>query len=218
MIKNIFSFAVLIFSVIFLFLYMKPLYDLTEKRRADIALLNEALGKANSVKSVIKETETILSDISSFERSRFDTFLPSTIDEIRFVNNIISITRARSVVAENIKIEKRSTDTSQESVSKDSLKGGLQKVFSLDKGGSSGVAPITSDTALGGVYVATPVSFSFIASYSTMLLLLDDMEKSLGLINVNSLSFKEYTDDGGSAKNSVPRYYVTINLETYSIK
>lgn len=218
MIKNIFSFAVLIFSVIFLFLYVKPLYGLTEKRRADIALLNEALGKANSVKSVIKETEIILSDISSFERARFDTFLPSTIDEIRFVNNLISITRARSVVAENIKIEKRSTGSSQESAGKDSLKGGLQKVFSLEKGNPGDTTPLTSGTTPAGVYVATPVSFSFIASYPTMLLVLNDIEKSLGLINVNSLSFKEYVDDGGSAKNSVPRYNVTINLETYSIK
>lgn len=217
MIKNIFSFAILIFSVAFLLLYVKPLYGSTEKRKTDIGLLNETLEKANSVKRVINETGVILNDISSFERMRFNTFLPSTIDEIRFVNNIVGITRARSVVAEDIKIEKGDKGTSQDGASKDSLKVGLQKVFSLEKDNSGDVTPTTSGTVEGG-YVATTASFSFIASYQTMLLLLDDIEKSLGLINVTSLSFKEYTGDGVSAQNSVPRYQVNIKLETYSIK
>lgn len=220
MFKNIFSFAILVFSAIFLFLYVKPLYGLVEKRRADITLLDTARGQASSVKRVIEETEMILGSISPLERARFETFLPSSLDEIRFVNNIVNIARARSIVVENVKIEKKgATDTPGEGTKKSASSEGIQRIFSLNKDNSSatGVAA-TGGATSDGRYVATTVQFSFIAPYATVLLFLDDMEKSLGLINVNTLTLKEYAGDGGSARNGVARYSVTVEIETYSLK
>lgn len=220
MVKNIFLFGILVFSAAFLFLYVKPLYGLVEKRRADIVLLDTARGQANSVKHVIEETETILGSISALERARFETFLPSSLDEIRFVNNIVNIARARSIVIENVKIGDVNTkDVAGEGMKKTTSSEGVQRIFSLNKDNSSTAGIATAGgTASNGRYVATTVQFSFIAPYATVLLFLDDMEKSLGLINVNTLTLKEYTGDGGSAKNGVTRYSVTVEIETYSLK
>lgn len=216
MTKNIFSFVILTFSVAFLFLYVKPLYDLVEKRRADIELLDTARRQANSVKHVIEETKTILGSISSVERTRFETFLPASLDEIRFVNNIISIARTRSIVLENIKIEGSDTHTSEEEVKKTSASEGIQKIFSLNKGNNS--SDIATRAASDSQYVTATAQFSFIAPYATILLFLADMEKSLGLINVNTLTLKEYSGDIGGVKNDTVRYFVTVEIETYSLK
>lgn len=220
MIKNIFSLVILVFSAAFLFLYVKPLYGLVEKRRADITLLDTALGQANSVKSVIEETETILGGIKPLERTRFETFLPSSLDEIRFVNSLVSIARARSVVVENVKVEKGDTGTLGGRMEETTSGEGVQRVFSLDKedNGPAGTVLTAGGVASEGQYAVTTAQFSFIAPYATVLLFLDDMEKSLGLININTLTLKEYAGDGGSAKNGVPRYLVTVELETYSLK
>jgi hypothetical protein len=205
MIKPILSLIILAFSVGFGFFYAKPKYDEVQSTRADLQQLIQTAQSASEIKDIITETGRSLSAVDAEDMVRFDVFLPEKLDSIRFANNLQHIGAADGLTLLNIKVEQEG------------------KIEKATLGRTAGVG---TPVAKGGAetekkYGATKASFAFVATYSGFLLFLDDLEKSLGLINITSLAFKELSasvDEKVAKKDLPPLYQFNIEIETYSLK
>lgn len=213
MIKPIFSLIILVFSVGFGFFYAKPEYDQVQNTLADSQQLDKTSQSASEIKDIIAETGKSLSAVDPDDLARFDVFLPETLDSVRFANNLQHIGMVNGLVLSDINVEQQEK--------KKNTTATTSKVPSSALSGVGSVAAVAGGTVAEKKYTATKASFTFVTTYSGFLLFLNDMEKSLGLINITSLSFKELPVNVGEKtvqKNLPSLYQFSIGIETYSLK
>lgn len=226
MIKPILSLIIIVFAIGFGFFYSKPKYDEVQKTRADLQQLIKTAQSAGEIKDIIAETGKSLSDVNPEDRARFDVFLPETLDSIRFANNLQHIGVANGLVLSDIKVDQQkkqetSTSATQPVGVQPSAIGGVTKILSVNTTINEGVGVDKTGTEGQKRYGTTKASFALAATYSSFLLFLNDLEKSLGLINITSLSFKELAagvEEKVVQKDLPPLYQFNIEIETYSLK
>ena len=232
MTKQLFSFIVIILSIVFSFFYVKPEYTLMQERRADFANLIETLNASAIVKTLIRETRRNLSSVAASDLARFDIFLPDVIDPIHFANDLQYLGTMNGVILENIKVtepknlDQKSTGVSSEGVVTQLSRGVvfLESHLKQDQGvvpnGNPVVSTTTTTTITQKEYVVTKASFTCTATYEKFSLFLDSLEKSLGLINVTALSFTPYveTDPQKIKAGGGQTYEFSASIETYSLK
>lgn len=228
MIKPIISLFVILFSLGFGFFYAKPKYDDVQSTRADLLQLTQTSQSASDIKDIINETQKSLKNINPDDLARFNVFLPETLDGIRFANDLQHIGTTNGLILSDIKVDEQKKDNKPATATKPavtqpaSASGVMVKALSVPNTVGDGATP---QPTTGGTaekkYIATRASFAFAATYSGFLLFLDDLEKSLGLINITSLSFKELSNSSEEkvTQSNLPSLYqFNIEIETYSLK
>lgn len=234
--KPIISLIVILFSLGFAFLYVKPEFDFMQGHRADVERLNDIIKDADSIKTLIGATQETLDSVSSVDRARFETFLPETADPIRFANNLQYIGFRNGLVLENIKVDE-SANSSQKSaggVAVSSLQGAVQgavNIFTIGRKAELSQAAYEASTANANIgtdtsvtdkkYITTKASFALVANLETFRLFLNDLEKSLRLINISELSFSPEQTSSDVKKTEVvgpPLYRYVVTIEAYSLK
>lgn len=227
MIKPILSLIVLILSIVFSIFYVKPEYDRVQSARADLGKLSGIAEDTDKIKALIKQTGEILNAVDADVLARFNVFLPEKLDPIRFANNLQSLALKNGIILSGIKVEERKIDTTSKPTTKPVAKsvdgvGGASSAFSITgQPFGADVGKATGVTVSEEKYVVTKTSFLFSTTYPGLLLFLKDLEKSLGLINVTSLSFKPLsssTTDKKPKEALTGLYQFTIEIETYSLK
>ena len=226
MTKPIISFVVLVLSIGFTFFYVVPAYNLNVERRGDIESLSKILSTSSEIRTLIDETKTNLGLIDPTGLASFEVFLPEKIDQIRFANNIQYIGRKNGIILSDIKVEGATNGTMGSGSNGLSATQGLVNALSIGskidqaQGATAQNIQGVNDT-VGKRFVTTKASFSFTATYETFQLLLYDLEKSLGVIDLTDLSFVQAQEVTGPAKSktsSAPMYKYTMAIETYSLK
>lgn len=234
MLKPIFSFIVVILSVGFAFFYVKPGYDHMVERRADLATLAGIFKDTDRIRALIDQTEKTLQGIDTTDLARFAVFLPEAADPLRLANNLQRIGLVNGIVLGNIKVEEiekgGQKNDAQKGGSQSALSGaasGAVKIFSLADGNETGQVKETRGrggmtTATGDKkYATTKASFTFTSTYEAFSKFFFDIENSLGLIDVTSLSFTpvpESTDAKNIKKPAPLLYQYTVEINTYSLK
>lgn len=221
MIKPILSLIIIVFSLGFGFFYVKPAYDHVQGVRADLAQLDLTSQSAGEIKDIIAETGKSLSTVDPDDLARFDVFLPETLDSIRFANNLQHIGTVNGIALSDIKVDQQEKQKKNTSAKPAAGAGTVNKVFTIERPVAEGAPAVKGGVETEKKYVATKASFTFATTYSGFLLFLNDLEKSLGLINITDLSFRELSasaDDKGSQKGLPSLYQFSIGIETYSLK
>ncbi len=229
MIKFIASIAVLILSVAFAFLYVMPEYNRTQNNLADLKILNETLKSTETMKELVRQIGDSLDSIDPAITSRSRVFLPETIDEIRFANNLQSIGARNGMILMDIKVGEKVKKI--EKVIASGTVSADGKVIPVN--GPSGsldankVVDVNIQKIVGATaekkYITTKASFSLSATYKKFDILLNDLEKSLGIIDITLLSFQENkealdTKDIKNTQKDTLLYKYTVEIETYSLK
>jgi len=226
--KFIFSIIIFALSIVIGFVYVVPEYYTIAENKAKLTEVTTTLKNKESIKDIMGKIDEALNSVNPVDQTSLSVLLPETLDEVRFADNLQNIGKQTGLRLTDIKVEivkntDASTTSSQGSAVDQSLQG-VQKTFSLDQS----VSTTTQNTTLPVVasykdYVTTKASFSVIASYTGFLVFLASLEKSLQLINITSLSFKQYVDSA-SDKNIALRnptlvnYQFSFEIETYSLK
>lgn len=201
-----------------------PAYNLVTERRNDLTSLQKILDKSSKIKILINQTTENLNSIDAEGLARFAVFLPEKIDVIRFANNIQHIGQNNGVVLEKIKVLEPSSgvqdetmvndDTQQAYISALLLENKIQQTQMANTRTSAGTV------STGKRYATTKATFEFIATYEKFQLLLNDLEKSLGLVNVTLLNFTLLPEVVDTKKIKIPMaplYQFTVAIETYSL-
>lgn len=230
MTKPIISLIVLIISIGFSFFYVLPAYKLSQERRGDIASLSKIMSTSGEIKTLIDKTRKNMENIDPAYLSRFEVFLPEKIDAIRFANNIQYIGRKNRIILSDIKVEGPANGTIK-SVAPVGVSAAQGVVNTMSLGAKINQAqgpytmnpsnPTTGEGALvlGKKFVSTRANFTFVSSYETAQLFLNDLEKSLGLINLTDLSFTMLPADAATKNaKTPPTFQYMATIETYSLK
>lgn len=230
MTKPITSFVVLALTAGFIFFYVVPEYKLNNARRSDVESLTKTLSAFSEIRMLVDKTKKNLSSIDSAEMSRFGVFLPEKVDELRFANNIQSIGTRNKISVTDIKVEGPTKGLQKVGPAGGSSNGqGLVNALSIsDKATEAKISGTTgattkssSSVALSKKIAATTAKFSFAATYESFQLFLNDLEKSLGLMDITSLYFIPLPESATAknSKTSAPLIYqFTVEMETYSLK
>ena len=227
MTKSITSFIVILISAAFGFFYVKPAYDLVQGRRSEVASLSNILSSSSKIQTLIDQTTENLEGVSSTELARFAVFLPETIDDIRFANNLQHIGLINGIVLQGIKVKATSDDKQSKQSDSAGTRGaqqGVVRTFSLEskiqQSPIIGLGVPKPSAPAGKKYTTTKASFSFSATYESFRLFLNDLERSLSLVSVTSLIFTPIaeTTDAKKLRSVAPAIYqYVIEIETYSL-
>lgn len=222
MFKPILSLIVFLFSLGFAFFYVKPEYYRAQEKQAELKVLFDTLENTERIKTLIEQTEDRLSKVDPVELARFDIFLPQTIDDIRFANNLQNIGAAQGLILSDIKVSGQEKDPQAKKVKTGKDVNNISRTLSIDRPVKEEESNTQTENGAEKKYATTKASFSVVATYSGFLLFLDDLEKSLGLINVTSLSFQELGSGEIVEKtttNGIPLLYqFMVEVESYSLK
>lgn len=234
MAKIIISLITFVLSIIFMFLYVVPAYSVANERRADIESLTKVLSTSGEIRKLLDKTKRNLGSVEFEGLSRFKVFLPEKVDTIRFANNLQHIGEKNNVLLTGIKVEVQAEDVQKkdtsfavnvvkEFVNKVSLDAKMNQAENVNTQGASANELTTANSAdtTEKKYATTKASFAFTTTYETFQLFLNDLEKSLGLVNVTSLSFSLSADSADMKKSKTqlsPTYQYLMTIETYSLK
>jgi hypothetical protein len=220
MIKPILSFIVLLLSLAFAFFYVMPSFDRVQSHRENLVTLDDTLQKGDVIKKLIADTAESLKSVDTDNLARFEVFLPQTFDSLRFANNLEHLGRSNGIILENIVVEGGKNNTASMPTAKNTLATNITNTLSLGRGFKSEATNTPAGVSGDKKYKTTKATFSFTTSYGGFLLFLDDIEKSLGLINVDTLSFAPTKSAGVNGKKTTgaPIYQYTVEIETYSLQ
>jgi len=186
------------------FLYTQPSYDTVQASQVQIDQYNQALDKAAELQQL---KQTLLSRYNSFDPNSLDRLqklLPDHVDNIALILDLDSIATRYGLALQNVDI---STATQQGSATQTAL-------------GAIGSASQTYDSLT--------LTFSTEGSYASFVQFITDLEDSLRIVDLASLSISRAAGTTGSANGttagatlggqSVPAYTYTISLRTYWLK
>lgn len=225
MTKLIISFIVLVLSTTFAFLYVLPAYNVSKERRADIETLSKNLSTSDEIIQLIADTKNNLNSIESGNLARFEVFLPEEVDPIRFANNIQNIGTENMVnmISINVDIPGKGTQQDGTLQTSDLMQGATEQLSldaKLNQPDGINVQVYGIATAAEKKYATTKATITFETSFEKFQLFLNDLETSLGLMDVTELSFVllSETDETKMATQSSPNYQFLMTIETYSLK
>jgi Tfp pilus assembly protein PilO len=172
-------------------MYIEPNYqgdNLGGDKRSVISLQkedDEYLKALNTIQEIIKKRDALEAkrgQISAENLAKLDKILPDSIDNIQLVIEMNQVAQLHALTLKNLKVDS-ATKTDQNKTSQTS-----------------------QDT---GKYGTVGLSFSVSASYSNFQSFLDDLERSLRLLEITDLSIS-------SSETGV--YDFTVSLKTYWLK
>jgi Tfp pilus assembly protein PilO len=173
------------------FVYTKPTYDSVRTTRAEMSQYDEALQKAAELQQL---KQTLLSRYNAFNPNdvdRIQKLLPDHVDNVRLILDLDSIASRNGMAIQNVVV-------------------------------SNPVSVQGAQTAIGSLgsskqkYDSVTLSFSTQGPYETFLQFLTDLETSLRIVDLVSLTLTSGAAPTEKGQPSVYGYDVTIR--TYWLK
>jgi Tfp pilus assembly protein PilO len=158
---------------------------------------SSAIANAEQLISVRDQVQKDSNDISADDQARLDKMIPDTVDNIRLIIDLNSVAERHGFSLTDIKAAADSTGADSSSRA------------------SPSAAPAALGSASGAASIAAPtldtvdVSFSVTAPYDQFISFLQDLEASLRIMDVTSLSVT--ASDSGA-------YTFSVQLKTYWLR
>ena len=165
------------------FIYVKPTYGTIMDLRQQISKHDEAISRAQKVGSLRDELVSRRQSFSTADVGRLETFLPDSVDGVRLVIDINGIASQYAPGIKNIRISSGGKDSGK-----------------------------SSEASLGAGYEPVTLSFGISLTYEQFLKFASDIERSLRLVNITSLTFSPSSDPASSL------YDYSITLSAYMLK
>lgn len=171
------SLALILISVGMSFLFTKPMYASLSAALAEKDGYEDTLEKVRSINELQKTLSNQLSKLSAEEKGKVATLLPDSADITKFVADVDAVASRHGISIEAVSYTETNKDASA-SV-------------------SEGVVPEE--------FSSMSVDLSFAADYADMKSFVSDLEKSLRIIDIRSIS-----SDAGKA--GIYKYKVTAEI------
>ncbi len=189
MFKTIISVVCFVAAGAIFFLYTQPTYDAVKQSSAQISQYDEALSKAAELQQL---KQSLLSKYNTFNPSdieRLQKLLPDHVDNVRLILDVDSVAGRHSMAIQNVVV-------------------------------SSSQSAKTSQTAIGTVsssrqkYDSLTIKFTTQGTYESFRAFLEDMQRSLRIADLTSLTMTRIDAAGGVN----PLYNFEVVMRTYWLK
>lgn len=198
MLRSTISVVGLILSVGIFILYTQPTYDKTGVLQAQIAQYDQALQKAAELQQL---KQSLLSRYNAFDPAdleRLQKLLPDHVDNIRLILDMDAMATARQMALSNVDVSTPSSNA------------GIQPQQTV-------IGQIGQDNRK---FESLNVSFSVSGTYTNFKGFLDDLEKSLRIVDLTSLTITQggAGQFAGVGAAGEPVYTYGVTLKTYWLK
>ena len=182
--KSLFPIIVIILCVSVYFMYISPQIAHINELRAQLAEYQNTLNETKDLK--VKRDALLASygSISSDDTAKLKKIIPENFDSVSLVSDINSIASKNGMVLKNVKISEQKTDETN--------------------------SPAGAPVAVG--YKTASLNFGVSGSYSQFNGFVKDLESSLKLLDVKSVTLKE------SQKPGVDIYDYSFDVNTYFLR
>ncbi len=181
--RNITSIILIIIAIVAFVFIANPRFDRVSALKQEAATFDDALDRSKELISLRDALLSKYNGIREEDRTRLDVMLPNSIDTVRLIIDINTLATAHGLSLSNIAVGE--------------VNGGT-----------------TNDGSLGpsfGEFGTVALGFTVSATYDQFRAYLADLERSLRLLDVKSISF-----EAGEGANSLANY--TVSLTTYWLK
>lgn len=174
--------TVLILSAIGLFvLWTNPTYQGTKGLQTQVASYNEALDRSQELRKIRDELLGRRNTFATDDLQKLQRMLPDNVDNIRLIIEINNIAAQHNLLLQNVELGELSD--------------------------SREARPAFAVGASGDPIGSVDVSFSVSTTYDTFLTFLMDLERSLRIVDVQSIDFKAPADSKSTEFNLTIRTY-----------
>lgn len=198
MIRALFPTIMIVASLGLFFVYTKPTYEKAVSVRKDESAYNEALDNAREYRTIQENLATSMRSINPDQVDRLKKMLPDTVDNVRLVIDLESLAVKHNLVFKSVQYDAdKNSDTPKE--------------------GALPIATPNSESLLP--YGSLDFKIIIKGGYADFLSFLQDLEKSLRIVDVVSIGFNAPVElDSTKKDSSVPQYEYTIDLTAYWLK
>ena len=190
MIRTVISLVCLLAAGAIFFMYTQPTYDTVQAENAQIAQYDEALTKASELQQL---KQSLLSRYNTFDPlaiDRLQKLLPDHVDNVRLILDIDSLAGKHGMALQNVVVSQNASA----------------------QGSQSAASAIGASKQR---YDSLTIKFTTQGSYDTFRKFLTDLESSLRVVDLVSLSI---TRGGAQAGSAGLVYSYDITLRTYWLK
>lgn len=191
MTKAILSFIFLGVAVSAFIFYVRPTYDAAQSFKASIARYDSALEKTKEIQVLKRDLLTRYNLFAGDNIDRLLKMVPDHVDNVRLVLDLDGIAAQYGLRVQNVEAE---AITKKEDTQSATLVGG-----SADE-----------------PYQSLTLQFEVVSTYSDFLSLMRDLESSLRVVEIESLSLKQYGTPP-STQNE-PLYTFSVVMRTFWLK
>ena len=182
--KNITSILLIIAAIGIFFFYSKPKYEAAAVRRAELKTYQDTLKKVEELEEEIARIETKIEAIDPEERERLEKLIPVTINNVNLIIDINNIASNFGLAIRDIDIEEAEEEEGDERT------------------------PVARQRD-NAPYNSIDLSFTVTSSYANFVDFINDLEKSLRIVDITKITFTP-----GDSSN----YNFKVTLRTYWLK
>jgi Tfp pilus assembly protein PilO len=195
--KILMPIILILVSVGIFFLILDPEYQEVKALQTEIEENNRTLDLANQLRKKREVLRERYNQISNSDRFELEKLLPDTVDNVRLIIDINNIAEKYGIAIQNFEISASADSQNNVRVVEDEFDGAITD------------PPVDyPDTSKIGVI---SFSFSVSAQYDVFLSFLKDLEESLRIVDIRSISINR-----GSGEEVFYNY--RVNLDTYWLK
>lgn len=190
MIRTIFSLICLVAAGSIFFLYTKPEYDKVQTTSAEIAQYDQALEKAAELQQLKQSLLARYNTFSPTDVDRLQKLLPDHVDNVRLILDIDSLAGRHAMALQNVVVSS------------------AESVQTTNQSATAAVG------ASKQKYDSVTLKFTTQGTYDTFLAFLGDLEQSLRIVDLVSLSLS----NSAATPGREPIYTYDVTLRTYWLK
>lgn len=187
------------------FWYTNPNYQIAKASSATITGLDQTAQAAGNLSVLEQKIKDNYNALTAQQISSLQTLLPDNINTISLITEIDSIGAKHGITIQGISLTSQGGSGAAGAGNSSTPSDTAVSTMSA-AGNSSGTAVSTS----AATYSTLPFTFSVTTSYANFISFLQDLERSLQLFDVNSITISGVTD-----KSDV--YTYKVGLQTYSL-
>lgn len=176
----------IVISLGLFYLHIDPQYDKVKVLMAEEGEYHEALEKTAELADRREELLTTYNAFSQENLNRLARILPTEVNTVKLIADLNAVAGRYQTTLRKIQVTEETVDNGES---------------------------IALDTSVPKLYYTTTVSFSFSATYENLVLFLKDLERSLQMVDVKSVTF-EAPDE--QAATGIFDY--NVKFQTYWLK
>lgn len=197
MLRLIFAMIALVAAGAIFFMYTQPAYDAAQQVQAQVAEYNSALDKATQLQTL---KQSLLSEYNAFDPNdldRLQKLLPDDVNNIALILDLDSVAQKHGLSLQNVDVSSSPNPT------------------------SAAQSPASAIGSSNQAYNSITMTFSTQGSYDNFVGFLTDLETSLRILDLTSLTIaspSSSANPSGLTSTSQGVYSYDVALRTYWLK
>lgn len=201
--KKLFPISLILTAIVLFFLVINPFYKEIKELKVDVSVYQNALNSANELKNTRDGLLEKYRNIKEEDKARLNSFLPNTVNNIKFILEIERIANLHGMPLKNIKFDDKDLPENKINNPEESM-----------------IIP-SDEVIIEKPYGVFPIEFVTEGEYSSFLSFLTDLEFNLRLMDIKEVSFEipdESTDPTPGVIIDPNIYNYTVKVDTYWLK